>query len=199
MTYNPTYEMAPFTDFKGVSPTTSLDSLNLNWYERDLPERLRTKHIHRLHPYLGKYIPQLVEIFLRKYRPGTVCDPFCGSGTTLVEANTLGIHSVGSDISAFNCLVSRVKTDKYDVGLLEKEVKDILGQLRLGVEPSLFSEEPDESDTPYLRSWFAQIMRELEDMSQQVTPEEIAHTRKALAEQRASKRKPVRPEKLQEP
>ena len=27
----------------------------------------RTKHVHRLHPYLGKFIPQLVEVFLRKY------------------------------------------------------------------------------------------------------------------------------------
>lgn len=25
----------------------------------------RTKHVHRLHPYLGKFIPQLVEVFLR--------------------------------------------------------------------------------------------------------------------------------------
>ena len=29
-----------------------------------LPEYKRTKHIHRLHPYLGKFIPQLVEYFL---------------------------------------------------------------------------------------------------------------------------------------
>ena len=35
--------------------------LDLSWSERDLPERERTKHVHRLHPYLGKYIPQLVE------------------------------------------------------------------------------------------------------------------------------------------
>ena len=27
----------------------------------------RTKHVHRLHPYLGKFIPQLVEVFLEKY------------------------------------------------------------------------------------------------------------------------------------
>jgi len=27
----------------------------------------RTKHVHRLHPYLGKFIPQLVEVFLKHY------------------------------------------------------------------------------------------------------------------------------------
>ena len=50
-----------------VSPDTPLEALNLNWRERDLPERVRTKHVHRLHPYLGKFIPQLAEVFLRKF------------------------------------------------------------------------------------------------------------------------------------
>lgn len=27
----------------------------------------RTKHVHRLHLYLGKFIPQLAEVFLKKY------------------------------------------------------------------------------------------------------------------------------------
>ena len=31
--------------------------LDLSWSERELPERERTKHVHRLHPYLGKFIP----------------------------------------------------------------------------------------------------------------------------------------------
>lgn len=87
--YNPLYETKPFTDFASVSPATDLSILNLNWREQDLPEAERTKHVHRLHPYLGKFIPQLVEIFLRKFQPETVCDPFCGCGTTLVEAKTM--------------------------------------------------------------------------------------------------------------
>ena len=41
--------------------------LELSWSEAELPERERTKHVHRLHPYLGKYVPQLVEVFLRRY------------------------------------------------------------------------------------------------------------------------------------
>ena len=99
------YKQQPLTDFASVKPETPLDTLNLNWRERDLPEYQRTKHVHRLHPYLGKFIPQLVEIFLRKYKPTLVYDPFAGSGTTLVEANTLGIDSIGTDISAFNVLL----------------------------------------------------------------------------------------------
>jgi len=34
---------------------------------RNVPEYERTKHVHRLHPYLGKFIPQLAEFFLKKY------------------------------------------------------------------------------------------------------------------------------------
>ena len=61
--------LLPFTDFESVTSATSLEDLNLNWREFDLPERVRTKRVHRLHPYLGKFVPQLVEIFLRKYKP----------------------------------------------------------------------------------------------------------------------------------
>ena len=43
--------------------------LELSWSERELPERERTKHVHRLHPYLGKFIPQLVETLLTRYVP----------------------------------------------------------------------------------------------------------------------------------
>lgn len=106
-----------------VTPSTPLDELNLNWTEKDLPERERTKHVHRLHPYLGKYIPQLVEVFLRKYfSPGqTVIDPFCGSGTTLVQANELGINAIGYDISAFNVLLSQAKTAEYDAPVVQRD------------------------------------------------------------------------------
>ena len=62
--------------------------LDLSWSEAELPERERTKHVHRLHPYHGKFIPQLVEVLLDRYlAPGDhVLDPFAGSGTTLVQA-----------------------------------------------------------------------------------------------------------------
>ena len=50
--------------------------------------------------------------FAAASRPGAVVyDPFAGSGTTLVEANALGIHAIGADVSAFNCLLMRVKVE----------------------------------------------------------------------------------------
>ena len=69
--YSPQYPDIPLTDASAVSPDAPLEELNLNWREQDLPERVRTRHVRRLHPYLGKFIPQLVEIFLRKFQPKT--------------------------------------------------------------------------------------------------------------------------------
>ena len=152
------YKQTPLVDFASVNSYTKLDDLNLNWRERDLPEMERTKHVHRLHPYMGKFIPQLVEIFLRKYQPKLVYDPFCGSGTTLVEANALGIDSIGTDISIFNTLLSRVKTSDYDIQLLEKEIKDILQ--RLYNYKSKFSKDEKvnklfTTKNKYINNWFA--------------------------------------------
>jgi site-specific DNA-adenine methylase len=157
---NSDFATTPLVDFASVTPQTPLNSLNLNWKEKDLPERVRTKHVHRLHPYLGKFIPQIVEIFLRKYTPRVVCDPFCGSGTTLVEANALGIESIGCDISAFNCLLSKVKTDRYDVLKLEQEMRDILSRLRIGIGSPLFMDVLEDTENEYLRDWFAPKARQ---------------------------------------
>ncbi|HEX7254528.1 MAG TPA: DNA methyltransferase [Gaiellaceae bacterium] len=99
--------------------------LELSWSERELPERDRTKHVHRLHPYLGKFIPQLVEALLARYVPrgGRVLDPFAGSGTTLVQSLESGRDAVGVDIAAFNCLLMAVKTRRYDLFGLESELR----------------------------------------------------------------------------
>ena len=96
--------------------------LALSWSERELPERERTKHVHRLHPYLGKFVPQLVEALLERYvRPGgRVLDPFAGSGTTLVQALESGYDAVGVDIAAFNALLISVKTREHDLELARR-------------------------------------------------------------------------------
>lgn len=105
-------------------------------------ERERTKHVHRLHPYKGKFIPQLVEYFLDTHTDGfkkevyfrngdTVLDPFCGSGTTLVQANELGLHAVGIDVSLFNSLVANVKVEKHDIALLAGAIHELTTKLEV--------------------------------------------------------------------
>lgn len=133
------------------------EALDLSF--RDVRERLRTKHVHRLHPYLGKFIPQLVEHFLRRYfRPGDwLLDPFAGSGTALVEAHVLGINAVGVELSAWNALIARVKLARYDLEQLEAEVHDALRHLDAFVRGG--RRWPDGRETPpcgpYLTTWLA--------------------------------------------
>ncbi len=153
--YSPTYVERPFVDFESIAEGTDLAALNLNWTESDLPQRVRTKHVHSLHPYLGKFVPQIAEIFLRKFLPTTVCDPFSGSGTTLVEAATLGINAVGCDISSFNSLVTTVKTGKYDVDVLEYETDDILNRSLNTSQPQLSESRTPYQPSDYLTAWFA--------------------------------------------
>ena len=125
--------------------------LELSWSERDLPERERTKHVHRLHPYLGKFIPQLVEALLARYvRPGShILDPFAGSGTTLVQALESGHDATGVDIAAFNALLMRVKTASYNPFALERDLRDVCARIEHGDVP------PTAPPTPYVRRWFA--------------------------------------------
>jgi hypothetical protein len=125
--------------------------LDLSWSERDLPERERTKHVNRLHPYLGKFIPQLVEALLSRHLPvgGRVLDPFAGSGTTLVQALESGHDATGADVAPFNCLLMRVKTREYNPFVLESELRDALGRL------DGFDDTRPGPVSPFVRDWYA--------------------------------------------
>src|SRR4030042_4316189 len=116
---------------------------DLNWELSfsNLKEADTTKHVHRLHPYKGKFIPQLVEYFLDShlntfkkkvfFKEGNIIlDPFMGSGTTLVQSSEIGLHSIGIDVSDFNCLISKVKIEKYDLVRLDRKARDICFKTR---------------------------------------------------------------------
>ena len=157
--------------------------LELSWSEASLPERERTKHVHRLHPYLGKFIPQLVETLLDRHVPagGRVLDPFAGSGTTLVQALESGYDATGVDIAGFNALLARVKTRPYNLDALRRDLLWAHAQVE-AFEPR--GRYP-RAATAYVRSWYAPA-----------AAEELLHFRDAHRPGRLGRRAPRRPRSL---
>lgn len=119
---------------------TAGDDLNWKLSFSEYRESERTKHVHRLHPYKGKFIPQLVEYFLDDHtdkfkkevffnKGDIVLDPFSGSGTTLVQANELGIHAIGVDVSKFNCLIGNSKVNSHDLVIIKQTLTYLTDKL----------------------------------------------------------------------
>jgi len=83
--------------------TTDIDQSLLNIERKERSNPL---------PWNGQFSPQLVEILLDKYAPGTECvlDPFAGSGTILLEAASRGIEALGADINPAACYLARIYT-----------------------------------------------------------------------------------------
>jgi len=82
--------------------------------------------LHSIHSYPAKFIPQIPRRLIQNFAPpgGTgILDPFCGSGTTLVEAQAAGFTSVGIDLNPIACLISRVKTSPLPEKFLEHSAR----------------------------------------------------------------------------
>lgn len=78
---------------------------------------------HRWFNYKEGFSPVLVESVFNEYnldQTSTVCDPFCGAGTTLAVAKAKGMKSIGFEVNPFAAFISQVKTDDYtDEDILE--------------------------------------------------------------------------------
>ena len=82
-----------------------------NW---DFHDSTTENDAHNIHPFPAKFIAQIPRTILSLFgvAPGTaVLDPFCGSGTTLLEAKNAGFDFVGVDLNPIAVLISKVKTD----------------------------------------------------------------------------------------
>lgn len=66
-----------------------------------------------IHPYPARFIPDIPRELISGLgcdKGAVILDPFCGSGTTLLEAQRAGFESVGIDLNPIACLISSVKT-----------------------------------------------------------------------------------------
>lgn len=87
-----------------------------------------TQHLtHNIHRYSGKFIPQIAQRAISLLtNPGEfVLDPYCGSGTTLVEAVLLGRKALGVDLNPLATLIARTKITQMsstDLAALQDEL-----------------------------------------------------------------------------
>lgn len=130
---------------------------------------------HAIHPYPAKYIPQIPKSLIRELASigDTVLDPFCGSGTTLVEALRLECHATGIDANPLACLISRAKTtplNEAEVDCLKNLVEEIncfaqqtfMGTLPLFPDMSPFPQLTPSPAFEGLEEWFDQpVIEEL--------------------------------------
>jgi hypothetical protein len=123
----------------------------------ELPEWERTRHVHRLHPYQGKFIPQLAEHFLHHHGSpgGLVLDPFMGSGTTLVQAHEMGLGAAGVEISQFNCTIAQVKLCRYEEEALRQDLTMLVHRVESTPARGGLGEGERLLHDDYMRRWFS--------------------------------------------
>ncbi|MBI1187356.1 MAG: RNA methyltransferase [Alphaproteobacteria bacterium] len=109
----------------------------------------RPHPLGNLHPYPARFIPEIPRRLIAELRPAdglAVLDPFCGSGTTLTEAQATGLRSIGIDLNPIAVLMSRVKTSPIPVGI-GKALSEAIQRAESEANPQV-------PDIPRLDHWF---------------------------------------------
>ncbi len=93
-------------------------------------------HTHGFHTYPAMMIPQVARRLIRMYgQPGqTLLDPFCGSGTSLVEARLAGLNGYGIDLNPLAVLLARVKTTDLPESVLEEALWQVCEAYRKSIQ-----------------------------------------------------------------
>ncbi|MGN6201279.1 MAG: DNA methyltransferase [Solirubrobacterales bacterium] len=109
----------------------------------DLPRQRRFKFdpesmgrlTHHLFRFPAKFHPPVVRQLIQDYTEEgeTILDPFCGSGTLLVEASVLGRNSIGIDVDPLSVFVTNVKVHALRQSSIEETTEglaEILDELQ---------------------------------------------------------------------
>lgn len=103
-------------------------SVNFRELVKDLDKNER--YTHQIHPYPAKLLTQIPYYFLYTDalcpKDGIVLDPFCGTGTVLLEAVLSGRNALGADANPLASLISRVKTNYIPKADLQETLKKVL-------------------------------------------------------------------------
>ena len=104
--------------------------LNLKKYKDeswDFRESDTKEYTHCFHTYPAMMIPQIARKLLKEYgiEGGWLLDPYCGTGTSLVEASLFGMHSTGCDINPLVRLVAAAKSTPVCLSVLDKTLSEL--------------------------------------------------------------------------
>lgn len=117
------------------NPEPTWQAIIENGFARQVSARKDPKYVtHGLHPYKGKFYPQLAKGLLNLYGSGSglrVFDPFCGSGTTLLEAYLNGHASFGCDMNPLAAKIakSKVKILEIDPDIVHASVDAVVSAI----------------------------------------------------------------------
>ena len=151
----------------GNSQSPSYVTSNNDW---DFVNANTHKFTHGIHPYPARMVPQIAYRLIKRYsKPyDLVLDPFCGSGTVPAEARIMKSdgsaekemprNAIGNEISPLALLLSKVKSEIYDVVQLDKNVSSLLVKIEEVSSPKSRGKHvqkiPTEADFPRLNYWF---------------------------------------------
>ena len=115
------------------------------------------EYTHCFHNYPAMMIPQVVRKLMERYGEsgGWLLDPYCGTGTSLVEASMFGMNAVGCDINPLVRLIAAAKTTPLSLDALDETVDAIsnkIAQARLGENKSSAARIPSILNRDY---WFS--------------------------------------------
>jgi site-specific DNA-methyltransferase (cytosine-N4-specific) len=79
---------------------------------------------HCYHDYPARMIPQVAGKLLDLYAPNArlLFDPYCGTGTSLVEGLVRGIDGLGTDLNPLARLIARAKTCLATLQIVDDEI-----------------------------------------------------------------------------
>jgi hypothetical protein len=123
--------------------------------------------VHGLHEYKGKFNPQIARAILNVLKVpfgARVLDPFCGSGTALVECSHLGMKAVGTDINPLAVFIANAKLSALQLSpsqIREELAASIIRSNSL----SLAKTTEDAERTKYLQGWFdLVVLKQIEQL-----------------------------------
>jgi site-specific DNA-methyltransferase (cytosine-N4-specific) len=105
------------------------DGRNEDWTFASADTRYST---HGLHSYPARMIPQIARRLILRYshEGDLIWDPFCGSGTVLVESMLLSRRSIGTDLNPFAVFLAQVKTRPIEPSTLQRVSDSVIGKVK---------------------------------------------------------------------